>query len=81
MALKDSKLISLSEIEGADSPHRKQIDRALQSRKEALEYVKDVSKLAEYIGGRAESLGAVSAVQPAVSSQMKMLPNGNGSAK
>ena len=57
MALKDSKLISLSEIEGADSPHRKQIDRALQSRKEALEYVKDVSKLAEYIGGRAESLG------------------------
>ena len=57
MALKDSKLISLSEIEGADSPHRKQIDRALQSRKEALEYVKDVSKLAEYIGGRVESLG------------------------
>jgi len=57
MALKDSKLISLSEIEGADSPHRKQIDRALQARKEALKYVKDVSQLAEFMGGRVEKLG------------------------
>ena len=57
MALKDSKLITLSQIEGADSPHQKQLQRALQARKEALEYVKDANKLAEFIGGRAEQLG------------------------
>jgi hypothetical protein len=30
---------------------------ALKTRKEALEYVADVSKLAEFIGGKVESLG------------------------
>jgi len=57
MSLKDKKLISLQEIEGAISPHQKQIDMALKTRKEALEYVTDVSKLAEFIGGKVESLG------------------------
>ena len=57
MGLKDKKLIGLQEIEGAVSPHQKQIDMALKSRKEALEYVADVSKLADFIGGKVESLG------------------------
>jgi hypothetical protein len=57
MALKDKKLVSLQEIEGVISPHKKQIDMALKARKVALEYVTDVSKLAEFIGGRVESLG------------------------
>jgi hypothetical protein len=57
MKLKDKKLISLREIEGAVSPHQKQIDAAVKTRKEALEYVADVSKLAEFIGGKVESLG------------------------
>jgi hypothetical protein len=56
MALKDKKLISLREIEGAVSPHQRQVDTALKIRKEALEYVADVSGLAEFIGGRVESL-------------------------
>jgi hypothetical protein len=57
MALKDKKLVSLQEIEGAVSPHKRQIDMALKARKVALDYVTDVSKLAEFIGGRVESLG------------------------
>jgi len=57
MGLKDKKLIGLQEIEGVVSPHQKQIDMALKTRKEALEYVADVSKLAEFIGGKVESLG------------------------
>ena len=57
MGLKDKKLIGLQEIEGAVSPHQKQIDMALKTRKEALEYVADVSKLAEFIGGKVKSLG------------------------
>jgi hypothetical protein len=57
MALKDKKLVSLQEIEGAVSPHKKQIDMALKARKAALDYVTDVSKLAEFIGGRVESVG------------------------
>ncbi len=57
MGLKDKKLISLQQIEGAISPHQKQIDMALKTRKEALEYVTDVSELARFIGGKVESLG------------------------
>ena len=57
MALKDKKLISLREIEGAVSPHKKQIDMALKARKEALEHITDTSKLADFIGGKVESLG------------------------
>ena len=57
MGLKDKKLIGLQEIEGAVSPHQKQIDMALKAGKEALEYLTDVSKLAEFVGGKVESLG------------------------
>lgn len=57
MALKDKKLVSLQEIEGAVSPHKKQIDMALKARKAAMEYVADVAKLAEFIGGKVESVG------------------------
>ena len=57
MGLKDRKLISLREIEGAASPHQGQIERALEVRKEALEYVVDAAKLAEFMGGKVESLG------------------------
>ena len=57
MRLKDKKLISLQEIEGAVSPHKKQVDMALKARKEALEYVADVAGLAEFIGGNVETLG------------------------
>jgi hypothetical protein len=57
MALKDKKLISLQQIEGAVSPHQRQIDHALRARKEALEYVTDVSELTRFIGGKLESLG------------------------
>jgi hypothetical protein len=57
MGLKDKKLISLQQIEGAVSPHQKQIDHALKARKEALEYVAEPSRLADFIGGRVESLG------------------------
>lgn len=57
MALKDRKLISVREIEGPVSPHQRQLDGALKEKKEALTYVTDVSKLAEFIGGKVESLG------------------------
>jgi hypothetical protein len=57
MADKSRKLISLREIEGAVSPHTAQVDRALKARQEALEYVTDVSALADFIGGKVESLG------------------------
>ena len=51
------KLVSLREIEGAVSPHQAQVERALKARQEALEYVADVSQLADFIGGKVESLG------------------------
>ena len=57
VGLKDRKLITLREIEGVVSPHQRQVDMALKSKREALEYVVDVSELAEFIGGRVESLG------------------------
>ena len=57
MGLKDKKLIGLREIEGAVSPHQRQIDAAFEFRKEAMEFVADVSGLAEFIGGKVESLG------------------------
>ena len=50
-------LIGLAEIEGAVSFHQREIDRALKPRLKALEYVAEASKLAEFIGGRVESLG------------------------
>lgn len=57
MSPRNKRLLSLREIEGVVSPHQQQIDSALAARKEALNYVKDVTGLANYIGGRVESLG------------------------
>ena len=57
MGLKNKKLVGLQEIEGAVSPHQKQIGMALKAKSKALEYVTDVSKLAEFVGGKVEVLG------------------------
>jgi hypothetical protein len=54
--MKDDRLLSLQEIEGAISPHSGQVTRALKARQEALEFVTDVSALADFIGGKVESL-------------------------
>jgi hypothetical protein len=54
---KMTKLVSLKEIEGADSPHQKQLDRALKIRISAFEYISDVQGLAGFIGGSVEKLG------------------------
>ena len=57
MGLERKKLISLRQIEGAASPHQGQVKRALDVRKEALGYVAEPSGLAEFIGGKVETLG------------------------
>ncbi len=48
---------SLREIEGRISPHQGQLERALKVRAEALEYVHDVSALADFIGGKIDTSG------------------------
>ena len=52
-----TRLISLREIEGVDSPHQKQVDRALKTRADALNFVDNIEKLAGFIGGGVEKLG------------------------
>jgi hypothetical protein len=52
-----AKLISLKEIEGPESPHQKQIERAMKIRVPAFEFVRDVQALADFIGGRVEKVG------------------------
>jgi hypothetical protein len=52
-----AKLISLREIEGTDSPHQGQIERAMKIRLPAFEFVKDIQALAAFIGGRVEKVG------------------------
>jgi hypothetical protein len=51
--LKKTGPVNLHDLEGAVSPHQAQLDRALEERKAALEYVSLVSALAAYIGGEA----------------------------
>jgi hypothetical protein len=51
------KLLSLKEIEGPIATHDGFLKHQLALRREALELVDDAAKLAEYIGGRVESLG------------------------
>ena len=53
----DRVLISLREVEGAASAHQEQIAAALELRENAMEYVSDVHGLADFMGGRVESLG------------------------
>jgi hypothetical protein len=57
MDKKNPKLVTLHEIDGKASPHIGQIDRALQARAEALNFVEDVSALAGFIGGSVVALG------------------------
>ena len=54
---KQGKLFSLTDIEGKISPHQGQVKGGLRVRAVALEYVKDIPALADYIGGRVEKLG------------------------
>jgi hypothetical protein len=49
--LKKDRPVSLRDLEGAVSPHQTQLDRVLEERKAALDYISDVSALAEYMGG------------------------------
>src|SRR4030042_2666049 len=57
MSLKDKKLLTLKEIEGPLCTHDGFLKREVERRKEALDYVDDVSKLSKYIGGIVISLG------------------------
>jgi hypothetical protein len=57
MGLKDKGLVSIKEIDGPLTPHDAFIKREMDLRKEALGFVHNVSKLAEYLGGEVESLG------------------------
>jgi len=57
MEHKGKGLINLREVEGVVSPHQGQIESAIRLRKDALEYVDDTTELAEFVGGKVESLG------------------------
>ena len=57
MGLKDSKLLSIKEIEGPTHSHDDFIKREVARRKVALDLVNDVIALADYIGGDIISLG------------------------
>ena len=50
-------LFSLADIEGKVSPHQMQVKGALRMRAAALEYVRDVKALVDYMGGRVEEPG------------------------
>jgi len=57
MSLEGKELLSIKQIEGPISTHDGFLKREMDRRQVALAYVNDVSKLAEYIGGKVESLG------------------------
>ena len=57
MSLKEKRLLSLKEIDGPQTPHDAFLKRAIELRVEALGYVNNASKLADYLGGEIESLG------------------------
>lgn len=57
MGLKDKDLLTLKEIDGPQAPHDAFLKREVDLRKEALACVDDAARLAEYVGGQAESLG------------------------
>jgi hypothetical protein len=57
MDKQNPKLVTLHEIDGKASPHIGQIDRALQTRAEALNFIEDVAALAGFIGGSRVDLG------------------------
>ena len=51
MSAKETKLITLQQIEGAISPHTKQLEHAMHGRIVAFEYSTDPIGRAAYIGG------------------------------
>ena len=51
MELSNIKLLSLTDIGGKVSPHQLQVKGSLRQRAAALELVKDVAQLADYLGG------------------------------
>lgn len=57
MGLKDKKLLTLKEIDGPVASHDGFMKHEVAKKKDALGYVNNVSKLAEYIGGEVVSLG------------------------
>ena len=57
MSLKGKELLSIKQIEGPIATHDGFLKREMDRRQVALAYVNNVSKLAEYIGGKVESLG------------------------
>ena len=56
MSLKGKELLSIKQIEGPIATHDGFLKREMDRRQVALAYVNNVSKLAEYIGGKVESL-------------------------
>ena len=50
------KFLNLMDIEGEVSPHQLQVKGSLKQRAPALEMVKDVAQLADYIGGMVVNL-------------------------
>lgn len=50
-------MLSLKEIDGPQTPHDAFLKRAIALRVEALGYVNNASKLADYLGGEVEALG------------------------
>jgi hypothetical protein len=54
--MKKQEYMSIGQIEGAISPHSRQLGRALDARKEALDYVNNPAELAAYIGGALETM-------------------------
>ena len=57
MGLRESRFLTLKEIEGPLSSHDGYVKRELSLRKGPLKYVRDPEGLARYIGGRVEQLG------------------------
>lgn len=57
MGLKDKDLLTLKEIDGPQAPHDAFLKREVDLRKEALGYVDDAARLADYMGGEVEALG------------------------
>lgn len=52
----EKKLLNLSDMEGAVSPHQAQVKGALKIRASALDFVGDAAALAVYLGGRVAKL-------------------------
>ncbi len=58
MSREEKKILNLADIEGPLSPHQAQVKGALKMRAGALNFVRDIDVLAEYLGGRVEQLGS-----------------------